>query len=109
MSTVNPFSPKGQTYTVTTDSVQVKTQDNVYSVSYRIRNLLSSAAYLAWSPADPTGASVTVGSASAPSAGSPATVLGFLPNSVEVVQLPPNVWLKAGTANAFEVTPGEGI
>lgn len=109
MSTVNAFSPKGKTYTVSTASVQIQTQDNVYSVSYRVRNLLSTAAYLAWSPADPLGASITVGSASAPSAGSPASVIGFLPNSVEVVQLPPNVWLKAGTANAFEVTPGEGI
>jgi hypothetical protein len=36
-------------------------------------------------------------------------VLGFLPNSVEVVQLPPNVWLLASAANAFEVTPGEGM
>lgn len=109
MSTVNAFTPKGQTYTVSTSSVQIKTQDNAYAVSYRVRNLLSTAAYLAWSPADPLGASITVGSTSAPSAGSPASVLGFLPNSVEVVQLPPNVWLKAGTANAFEVTPGEGM
>ena len=109
MSTVNAFTPQGQTYTVTTSSVQIKTNTNSYAVSYRVRNLLSTAAYLAWAPADPLGASITVGSASAPSAGSPAAVLGFLPNSVEVVQLPPNVWLKAGTANAFEVTPGEGM
>lgn len=109
MSTVNAFTPMGQTYLVTTSSVQIPTNNNSYAVSYRVRNLLSTAAYLAWAPADPLGASVTVGSASAPSAGSPAAVLGFLPNSVEVVQLPPNVWVKAGTASAFEITPGEGM
>jgi hypothetical protein len=109
MSTTNAFTPQGQTYVISTSSVQVKTQDNVYAVSYRVRNLLSGAAYLGWAPANPLGVAVTVPSAAAPSAGSPAKVLGFLPNSVEVVQLPPNVWLLASASNAFEVTPGEGM
>lgn len=110
MSTVNAFTPKGQTYTVSTTSVQIKTQDNAYAISYRVKNLLTTNAYLGWLPANPQGTAVTVGAPSAPSAGSPASnTLGFLPNSVEVVQFPPNVWLRADQANAFEVTPGEGM
>jgi hypothetical protein len=109
MSTVNAFTPQGKTYLVTTSSVQIPTNTNSYAVSYRVKNLLTTNAYLGWLPADPLGASVTVGAPSAPSAGSPGQVLGFLPNSVEVVQLPPNVWLRASAASAFEVTPGEGM
>lgn len=109
MSTVNAFTPQGQTYTVSTSSVQIITNTNSYAISYRIKNLLNSSAYLAWLPANPQGAAVTVGSVTAPSAGSPSSVMGFLPNSVEVIQLPPNVWLKSDQANAFEVTPGEGM
>ena len=110
MSTVNAFTPKGQTYTVSTTSVQIKTQDNAYAISYRIRNLLSTAAYLKWVPADPLGAAKTVPAIVAPVAGTPSTnTIGMFPNSVEVISLPPNVWLLADTANAFEVTPGEGL
>ena len=110
MSTVNAFSPKGQTYLVTTSDVQIKTQDNVNAVSYRIRNLSTSTAYFGWKPADPTGAAVTIGTVTTPTAGSPSqNVIGMFPESVEVFTLPPNVWLKSGTANAFEVIAGEGI
>ena len=110
MSTVNAFSPKGQTVLVTTSAVQVKTQDNVYSVSYRVRNLSTNTAYFAWAPADPLGASVTPPTPAAPSAGSPVTqTMGMFPESVEVFSLPPNAWFLSDTANAFEVTPGEGI
>jgi transglutaminase-like putative cysteine protease len=110
MSTVNAFSPKGQTYLVTTSDVQVKTQDNVNAVSYRIRNLSTSTAYFGWKPADPTGAAVTIGTVTTPTAGSPSqNVIGMFPESVEVFTLPPNVWFKSGTANAFEVIAGEGI
>jgi transglutaminase-like putative cysteine protease len=110
MSTVNAFSPKGQTYLVTTSDVQVKTQDNVNAVSYRIRNLSTSTAYFGWKPADPTGATVAIGTVTTPTAGSPSqNVIGMFPESVEVFTLPPNVWFKSGTANAFEVIAGEGI
>ena len=110
MSTVNAFSPKGQTYLVTTSDVQIKTQDNVNAVSYRIRNLSTSTAYFGWKPADPTGATVAIGTVTTPTAGSPSqNVIGMFPESVEVFTLPPNVWLKSGTANAFEVIAGEGI
>ena len=110
MSTVNAFSPKGQTYLVTTSDVQVKTQDNVNAVSYRIRNLSTSTAYFGWKPADPTGATVSIGTVTTPTAGSPSqNVIGMFAESVEVFTLPPNVWFKSGTANAFEVIAGEGI
>jgi hypothetical protein len=33
----------------------------------------------------------------------------MFPESVEVFTLPPNVWLKSDTANAFEVIAGEGL
>jgi hypothetical protein len=110
MSTVNAFSPKGQTYLVTTSDVQIKTQDNVNAVSYRIRNLSTSTAYFGWKPADPTGATVAIGTVTTPTAGSPSqNVIGMFPESVEVFTFPPNVWFKSGTANAFEVIAGEGI
>lgn len=110
MSTVNAFTPRGSTVLITTSSVQVLTDDNVNAVSYRVRNILNTPAYLAWAAADPTGAAVTVGSTTAPSAGSPAyNVIGMFAESVEVFTLPPKVWLKASAANAFEVTPGEGL
>jgi hypothetical protein len=110
MSTVNAFSPKGQTYLVTTSDVQIKTQDNVYAVSYRIVNLSAATVYLGFKPADPTGAAVAVGTVAAPTAGSPVNnIIGFLSGSIEVVSLPPNVWLKSDTASSLLITPGEGI
>ena len=110
MSTVNAFSPKGKTHLVTTSAVQVKTQDNAYAVSYRIRNLSTNTAYISWAPADPVGGSVTPPTPAAPTAGSPVNqTMGMFPESVEVFSLPPNAWFLSDTANAFEVTPGEGI
>jgi hypothetical protein len=110
MSTVNAFTPRGQTYLVTTSDVQIKTQDNANAISYRIRNLSTNTAYFGWKPADPTGAAVAVGTVTIPTAGSPSqNVIGMFPESVEVFTLPPNVWLKSDTANAFEVIAGEGL
>ena len=110
MSTVNAFTPRGKTYLVTTSDVQIQTQDNMGAISYRVRNLLTSAAYFGWKPADPLGGTVAIGSVTTPTAGSPSqNVIGMFPQSVEVFTLPPNVWLKADTANAFEVIAGEGI
>ena len=110
MSSVNAFTPRGQTYLVSTSTVQIKTNNNGYAVSYRVRNLSTNTAYFAWAPADPLGATVTISSVTTPVAGTPSTnVIGMFPESVEVFSLPPNVWLKSDTANAFEVIPGEGI
>ena len=109
MSTVNAFTPKGQSYLVTTASVQIKTQDNVSAVSYRFVNLTSSTVTINWLPADPLGAAVTVAAPTVPTAGSPSTSLTFLAGSIEVVSLPPNVWLRSDTATSLMVTPGEGI
>ena len=110
MSTVNAFCPKGQTYLVSTSSVQVTTQDNVNAISYRVRNLTTGTAYFAWAPPQPNGQAVTVGTVTAPTAGSPSqNVIGMFAQSVEVFTLPPNVWLKSDTANAFEVIAGEGM
>lgn len=110
MSFVNAFTPRGKTYLVTTSAVQIQTNDNVSAISYRVRNLSTNTAYFAWAPAQPVGGTVTIGSVTTPTAGSPvANVIGMFPESVEVFTLPPNVWLKSDTANAFEVIPGEGI
>lgn len=110
MSTVNAFTPKGKTFLVSTSDVQIPTQDNVTAISYRVVNVTSGTVYLGFAPADPTGAAVAVGTVAAPTAGSPVNnIIGFLSGSVEVVSLPPNVWLKSDTANAMQITPGVGI
>lgn len=104
------FTPFGPTTLVTTSAVQVKTTNNTYSTSYRIRNLSTNTAYISWAAADPLGAAVTPPTPAAPTAGSPKKqTLGMFPESVEVFSLPPNAWFLSDTANAFEVTPGEGI
>lgn len=110
MSTVNAFTPQGKTYLVSTSTVQIPTTTNTYAVSYRVRNLSTNTAYFAWAPALPDGTAVTISSVTVPVAGTPsANVIGMFPESVEVFTLPPNVWLKSDTADAFEVIPGEGI
>lgn len=109
MSTVNAFTPKGQSYLVTTASLQIKTQDNVTAVSYRVVNTTTSTVTLGWLPADPLGATVTVSAPSIPTAGSPTSTLTFLAGAVEVVSLPPNVWVRSDTATSLLITPGEGI
>jgi hypothetical protein len=110
MSTVNAFTPKGKTYLVSTSDVQVQTQDNVTAISYRIMNVTSGTVYLRFKPADPLGASISVGTVTAPTAGNPSQdTVGFLAGSIEVISMPPNVWLKSDTANALLVTPGVGI
>lgn len=109
MSTVNAFTPKGQSHLVTTTSVQIPTQDNVSAVSYRIVNVTGSTVTLGWAPANPLGVAVTVPAPSIPTAGSPTNTLSFLSGAIEVVSLPPNVWLRSDTATSLIVTPGEGI
>lgn len=109
MSTVNAFTPKGQSFLVTTASVQIPTQDNVSAVSYRIVNVTGGTVTLGWAPANPLGVAVTVPAPSIATAGSPTSTLTFLSGSVEIVSLPPNVWLRSDTATSLIVTPGEGI
>lgn len=110
MSMVNAFTPQGKTYLVSTTSVQIQTNTNSNAISYRVRNLSTSTAYFRWAPPGAVGSSVTVGTVTVPVAGTPSdNVIGMFPESVEVFTLPPNVWLKSDTANAFEVIAGEGI
>jgi hypothetical protein len=111
MSYNSAFSPFGPTYLVGTSSVQVKTNNNNYPSSYRVKNLLTTNAYLAWLPQEPNDAAVTVSTATAPSAGVPSVnTLGLLPNSVEIFSgIPPNAWFIGSAAGAFEITPGEGL
>jgi len=110
MATVNPFDPSSKTYLISTSSVQVVTGDNINNLSYRVRNIGTTQAYFRYAPPAPLGASVTVGTVSAPSAGTPSeNTIGMFPNSVEVFTLPPNCWFKSDTANAFEVTCGIGV
>lgn len=104
------FTPMGQTYLIGTSSVQVKAEGNQTPTAYRIKSLLATTQYLRWAPPDPTGATITVGTVSAPVAGTPSSnTIGFFPGSVEIVALPANVWLKSDGVAAFEVTPGEGL
>lgn len=110
MSTVNAFTPNGKTFLVSTSDVQILTQNNVTAISYRVVNITSGTAYLGFAPADPTGAAVSVGNVAAPTAGNPVNnTIGFLSGSIEVISLPPNVWLKSDVANSLLITPGVGI
>lgn len=104
------FVPMGQTYLVGTSSVQVKSQGNQTPTAYRIKAVLSTPQYLRWAPPDPTGTAITVGSVTAPSAGTPSSeTFGFLAGAVEIISLPANAWFKADAVGAFEITPGEGL
>ena len=104
------FVPFGQTYLVGTSSVQVLSQGNQGATSYRIKAMLTTPQYLRWAPPDPTGTAITVGSVTAPTAGSPSTnTIGFLAGSIEIMSFPANAWFKADAVGAFEITPGEGL
>jgi hypothetical protein len=109
MATNNAFSPFGPTVLVGTSSVQVKSNNNLSPTSYRVRNLLETTQYFAWSAPQPGDAvqSITV---TAPTAGNPQNSIGMLPSSVEVFGgLPANAWFEADAVGAFEITPGEGL
>lgn len=104
------FVPMGKTYLVGTSSVQVKAEGNQTPTTYRIKAMLSTTQYLRWAPPDPTGTAITVGSVTAPSAGSPSdNTIGFFPGAVEVISLPANAWFKSDAVAAFEIIPGEGF
>jgi hypothetical protein len=102
MSVDTVFKPLGPTTLVGVTAVQVNTNLSAGISSYRIRNLLSTVQYFAWGPS-------TVGAPAAPTAGVPSpNTIGMLPNSVETFELPINIYFIAGSAAAFEVTPGMG-
>lgn len=104
----NAFTPFGPTYAVSsTAPVQVLATNNLGPTSYRIRNTNSSANYISWSPALPSGMAPTFACTS-PVAGTPSVnTVGMIGSSIEVFQLPSNCWFIATAA--FEVTPGEGF
>lgn len=107
-----PFTPFGPTVLVGTTEVLVSaTTRNTGPTSYRVRNLSSSQQYFSWAPAAPLGAAAPSITVTAPTAGSPsANTIGMTAYGVEVFGgLPPNAYFKAGTAGAFEITPGEGL
>ena len=105
----NAFQPFGPTYLITGGPVQVLTVNNQQATSYRIRNITVTNAYIAWSPALPSGNIPSITSIS-PTAGIPVlNTVGMVATSVEVFCLPQNAWFRSSAAGTFEVTPGEGI
>ena len=111
MANYSSFSPFGPTYLVGTSPVKVSANNNENPTAYRIRNLLNTQQYLSWVPSsNPFGGTPTI-TVTAPTAGNPSdNTMGFLPLSVEIIgTLPANAWFQAGTAAAFEITPGEGL
>ena len=104
MSVDTIFKPIGSTTLVGVTPVQLNSQGNNSGgmVSVRIRNLLGTAQYFSWG----TSASVSV---TVPTAGVPSpNTIGMLQTSVETFELPPNAWVVANAAAAFEMTPGQG-
>lgn len=99
------FYPRGPVYLVTTAAVNCPVTDTSSTpASYRVRCILASGdAYLTW------GNDNTVSAAGAPSAGVPsAKTIGMTTKQTEVFNgIGP--WFISSVANAFEVTPGEGV
>ena len=104
------FTPWGQTYFVgAATPTQVLCSNNQKATSYRLRNLGTSAAYIAWSAPTASGATPQIG-AVAPSQGTPVpNCIGMVAGSVETISGPADAWFLASTAASFEVTPGEGM
>ena len=101
------FTPKGPTVLVGVNAVLAPTSDGTAATSYRVRNILSTAQYLAWYPKTVMPPAFTV---TAPTAATPSTnTMGFAAGSTETVVFPANCWFKADAISAFEVTPGEGV
>ena len=109
MANDSTLTPKGPTVLVGTTVVQVNAANpNEYSVSYRVRCLVT--AYLAWSTNNDVTPGAPVITATAPSAGtSQPNTLGMTAGAVETFTLPPNAWFVSSVAAAFEVSPGEGV
>lgn len=106
------FTPRGPTFLIDANGpYQVTPYDEVQGTSYRIKNLGSSEAYIAW--AVPIGAQSTTKptiTITAPTVNNPATnQIKMQANGVETLGLPRNAWFQAGAGASFEVTAGEGL
>ena len=103
------FTPKGPTVLVGTTVVPVPTNDGTPATSYRVRALLTTQQYLAWSPPRSDGTAPTINLVT-PVANVPSVnTMGFAGLATETVVLPQGCYMKADAVGAFEVTPGEGI
>lgn len=96
------FTPTGPTILVDGTARQIA-QNQPVSNSYRVSNLSASVQYFTH------GATSSVTSVGAPTAGSPsAKTIGMQPGTVEVfTNLGP--WAIASSATGFEFTPGDGV
>ena len=106
----NAFQPFGPTVLVTNGPVQVLTTNGMQATSYRVRNLTTTNAYVAWGPALNSGATPAI-TAVAPTllSVSVTNTIGMVASSVEVFVLPNAAWFNGSAGGTFEVTPGEGI
>src|SRR5690348_5279543 len=104
----NAFQPLGPTYLVNAMSpTQVLANTNVLSTSYRVRNVVATAAYIQWAPGTPNGQSPVLNPA-APTFGNPSpNTIALGASEIKTFILPANAWFQA-SAGTFEVTPGEG-
>jgi hypothetical protein len=102
------FQPTGPTVTVDGTTRQVpSTMPAASFMQYRIRNVNTTGAYIAYSTPNIASGTPTV-TVTAPVAGTPqANTIGMLGSSVEVFTLPAGAFFIA-SAGTFEVTPGEG-
>lgn len=107
MSWDAPFAPKGPTYLVGTQPVQVLVTDGSLTVSYRISSLSTSRQYITWLPF--TAAQPTIPIATPTAVAPQANTIGMAAGATETFNLPANAWFRADAAGAFEVTPGEGL
>ena len=103
------FQPWGNTVLVTQGAVQSVTLNNQFATSYRIRNVSTTNAYVAWAAPLASGAAPAITATAPTVVTSVANTIGMVASSVEVFRLPANVWFQASTGGTFEVTAGEGI
>ena len=90
--------------------MQVVTLSQQFATSYRIRNVSTTNAYIAWSPPLNGGGTPSI-TCVAPTFGTPSVgnTVGMVATSVEVFRLPANAWFQGSAGGTFEVTAGEGI
>lgn len=106
------FTPTGPTVLVDTTPRQVSPSNGaaVNAGTYRIRNLATADAWIAWLAPKGDGTAPTMGTTTAPVAGTPqANTLGMPSGGVETFYLGPNMYFKASAGATFEVTPGDGL
>ena len=103
------FQPSGPTVLVTGGPVQVVSVN--LSTAYRIRNVTTTNAYIAWAAPLNSGGTPAI-TATAPTMSAAPSVnytLGMVASSVEVFRLPGNAWFNGSVGSTFEVTAGEGV